>query len=145
MAQPQSTGAFQHSKTKSITSIGGQATEVARVYSGNAGIEFRRVIANGAANLRIDLPITLVQVVSLYMQAVGGALTVKTNDSGAPLDTIALVAGVIKDYDLDTPSLNFLGGVSNDTDITALYVSNASGGDVTLIVSAVLDATPSDD
>lgn len=103
--------------------------------TGKGGIS--ESIANGASDLSIPLAIDISQVKVIYIEAVGGALTVKTNSSSTPDDTLALADSVPQmwvDSDLSTFFLT--------ADVTGLFVSNASGSTVTLNVEFLYDATP---
>jgi hypothetical protein len=143
MTYPANDGPFQHTKNRSIVTIGGQLQEIPRVYKGDAGPEFRKSIPNATTNFEIDFPVILTQVVSIAIVA-SVDMTLKTNSSSSPVDTIALKAGIVRTYDIDSPELKFLGGVSNDTDITQFFVSNASGAAGDLVISLVLDVTTTD-
>jgi hypothetical protein len=67
-----------------------------------------------------------------------GALTVKTNSSSSPADTITLT-------DSMKAVIWYTGSVFDNpltTDVTALYVSNAGADAVTFKLVALLDITP---
>jgi hypothetical protein len=61
-------------------------------------------------------------------------MTLKTNSSGAPDDTIALVANV--PYVWTTDSYD---AIQITADITALYMTNASGSAATLRIESLVD------
>jgi hypothetical protein len=93
-------------------------------------------IANGVTNGVVNLTLDISQVTSLVIYS-DKALTLKTNNSGAPTDTIVLKAGIPYVWNSD----------SYDTckitaDVTVLYVTNASGAAAALKFDAVHDATP---
>lgn len=63
------------------------------------------------------------------------AVTIKTNDSGSPTDTLALTAGVPKAWTLNDgiDECPFTG------DVTGLYVSNASGSQAIVSIRCAYD------
>lgn len=64
-------------------------------------------------------------------------MTVKTNSSGAPQETIAVAAGIPLVYvPAEGGTAPFAG------DVTKLYVTNASGGIAILNVLVLKDPTP---
>lgn len=65
------------------------------------------------------------------------ALTIKTNNSGAPDDTLELVANVPYVWHVGAYAAFALG-----TDVTVLYVTNASGSAATLKIAGLYDPTP---
>jgi hypothetical protein len=94
-------------------------------------------IPSGSVDLEINLDYDISELECFVMVA-DQALTVKTNSTGAPDDTIALLA--------NTPIIQYTGdgraaGIF-DTDITKLYVTNASGSSATLKIRALFDGTP---
>lgn len=91
-------------------------------------------VASGATDLQIAFPFD--KDTGLLLVIVSDrALTVKTNSSGSPANTFVLTANV--------PLLWYPGcGYSLAADITALYVTNASGGAAKLKIRASQDITP---
>lgn len=65
------------------------------------------------------------------------AMTIKTNSSGAPVDTVVTVANVMVLY-TGAPTVNPFGS----GDVTSLFVSNASGSSGTLNIRSLSDPTP---
>lgn len=63
------------------------------------------------------------------------ALTIKTNSSGSPTDTIVLTAGQALMWAFATDGLTACPITAN---ITALYVTNAAGGPAALKIRALL-------
>tara|TARA_R110002167_G_scaffold61913_4_gene174912 strand:- start:17042 stop:17425 length:384 start_codon:yes stop_codon:yes gene_type:complete len=101
---------------------------------GEANVEV--AVADESTDLAINLAIDFSALQLFYIVA-DQDLTIKTNDSGSPDDTLTLNAG--------KPIVWFNGcGYSNplSADVTALYATNASGTDATLYVKTLQDATP---
>ena len=79
-----------------------------------------------------------VSAVKLFVMQSDQDCTVKTNSSGAPANTITLEAGIPYDWHEDEPDAFQL-----DTDVTALYVTDDSGGnDAMLEIRSITDPTP---
>jgi len=78
-----------------------------------------------------------VSAVKSFWMVSDQALTVETNDGTTPADTIVLVANVPYVWCTDSYDTFLLG-----TDVTALYLTNASGSTATLKIEAVVDPSP---
>ena len=93
-------------------------------------------VTDGSTDQQIDWQMIRADAKVLYMVA-DQDLTVKTNDSGTPDDTINLKAG--------EPIVWWVGSQFALTDlfsadVTELYVSNSSGSDATLDIRLLFDA-----
>ncbi|OGT59920.1 MAG: hypothetical protein A3E01_10780 [Gammaproteobacteria bacterium RIFCSPHIGHO2_12_FULL_63_22] len=93
-------------------------------------------VADGQTALLVSLALDVSEVKSLVIVA-DKAMTLKTNSSSVPDDTIALVAGEPYVWWDGSPATCLL-----TVDVTALYVANASGDDGTLEIRALQDSTP---
>jgi len=113
----------QNSIPYSITvTVDGITSQFGGTLSADSYPQIRDVIAISTTNKEYD---TLVDVSGLqgwFLLAVGGNLTLKTNSSGSPDNTITLVDGKAQFWITGTGPDNSL-----DTDITKWYVTNASG------------------
>lgn len=90
----------------------------------------------GASNLVANVPLDISQIQSLLITA-DQDLTLKTNSSGSPDNTIALKAGI--------PYLwLYNSGITLplSADVTNWYITNASGVAATLKIRALVEATP---
>jgi hypothetical protein len=123
--------------TQSLT--GGTATVSggSRTFTGSGVLAVDETIANGASNVQVAFAVTLTLIKAIAIKA-SRAVTIKTNDSTTPDDTITLAAGqaLFWGNDEDTGRLPFT------VDVTALYVSNASGAAADLDIQCLVDATP---
>lgn len=81
------------------------------------------------------------QLKSLFIDASGGDLTIKTNSSGSPANTFNVVNGHPFAWCVGDGTLKDTGGTVVSTDVTALYITNASGGAVDLVLRALFDPT----
>jgi hypothetical protein len=100
-----------------------------------------KLLASGEREIDVNVDVSAVK---LYALEADQDCTVRTNDDseGSPTDTITLKAKQPLIWrDGDPASSKFLGGVSHDTDITALYVT-VGGEDTTIKFGALIDATP---
>jgi hypothetical protein len=105
-------------------------------YSGDARTSLKVSIEAGAVNVEHILPIDISQIAALFIHAAGD-LTIKTNSSSTPDDTLALKA--------DEPYVWATGDYSPlllDADVTKVFVSNAGAAAVTLYVECLYDPTP---
>ena len=80
------------------------------------------------------------QLKSFFLVA-DGALTVETNSGGSPANTITLAANEPFSWVDGDPTLRDTGGTAITTDITALYITNATSGPVKLKIFALVDPT----
>lgn len=92
-------------------------------------------------NQLFALALDVSQLKSLYIEAVGGALTLKTNSSGSPANTITLADGVPFSWIQNNGALADTSGAAITTDITALYVTNGTAAAVSLKFATLLDPT----
>lgn len=93
-------------------------------------------IADEAEDQLVSCAFTLAQL-KVFAMVSTRALTVKTNDAIAPQETITLAA--------NSPFVYIPGSgvpVPFAGNVTALYVSNASGGTAALTIRGLVDATP---
>ncbi len=93
-------------------------------------------VPDGATGQPIAMTLDVSQVVSIWVMATGGDLTLKTNSSSTPDDTLTLTDGVPHLWSNDDVEAVFL-----TADVTALYATNASGSTVALSVEVLLDPT----
>ena len=126
---------FTHA-VKFIWSEGSSVVEQSFSQSSGAESNVDEDVTTATTDGLVAFTLDFSQCKALYMLASGGALTVKTNSSGAPDQTIALASGVpfvwVATSGITCPIT---------TDITALYVSNASGATVTLKIRSLTDPT----
>lgn len=105
------------------------------------------VVAEGEINIDVDVPdgstdfeiafaVTRDALLSLFIIA-DGTLTLKTNDSGAPDDTLSLTAQQIIAWNSHS-----LGSDPFAEDVTVLFATNAGDAPVNLKIFAAVDATP---
>lgn len=120
---------------------GSQVISQTVALSAGQQISIDESFANGAADVLVAVNIDISQLQSLFILA-DGVITIETNSSSAPDDTLLLAANKAvvwqkAQYTLDAAANENL----FDADITALYVSNASGATVRLQIQALIDPT----
>jgi hypothetical protein len=106
-------------------------------YTDDAAISQSFSVAGGTTNALVALALDVSQAKSIYLQATGGALTLKTNSSSTPDATVALPDGLPVVWTTDSGTTNPFGS----TDITALYVTNATANAVALEMRILFDPT----
>lgn len=119
-----------------------QVTAAGAIYSAastvtdNQELDEDVTLAPAATNIEIDVVFTRASVKSLMIQSLGGDLTIKTNSSGAPNDTVVMIAGQI----IIWSSVAVIGANPFPTaDITKLFLSSTAG--TKFIMRAILHST----
>lgn len=94
-------------------------------------------IPDGSTNLQIAFAFTKTKLQSIYILA-SGVLTLKTNSTSSPGETIVLAANQPVQWSALDAVL-----IPNpfSTNVTTLYVTNASGAAATLQIRGVVDLT----
>lgn len=130
---------FTHTHAVTFSSRGAILSSTSESVSADSEVAFDGTAVGSGTNsgvTEIDLAFTRANVKSLIILA-SAALSLKTNSSGAPDQTMLLAAGrpvVWKNTDQ--------GACPIEDDITALFAVNASGTACTLLISILVDVTP---
>lgn len=124
-------------KRKSEVQSDSHVTCVVRDFSVGGVADLSETISNGATNLAVSTAFPVGGLKMLSILATGGNLTLKTNSSGTPDDTLALVDGKKIEWTEDD-----LEACPLTSDVTSLFVTNASGASVLLEIFAGYDVTP---
>jgi len=115
----------------------GSPIEASVIKTKSLGQALDETIADSSTDLLVNWTCDI-SAAGLVVMLSDQNLTVKTNSSGAPQETIALVA--------DTPLVWSVGDAGETApfadDVTALYVTNASGSAASFKIRSVEDATP---
>jgi len=115
---------------------GGEVTSKSTTYSASLLVELDESIPDATTDQEILATIDVTAVKAFFLTS-DQAITIETNSATVPDDTIVLVAN--KPYVWFTGAYDaFLLG----TDVTTLYVTNASGAAAALQMWALVDATP---
>lgn len=114
----------------------GEAISVTNDVTNEGEKNIDRTIATGTTNLQIDLAFVRSRLKSILILS-NVDVTLKTNSSGSPDDTIALTANNPLIYRSD----GYL-AVPFSADVTTIYVTNSSGQNSNLQIRVLEDATP---
>lgn len=129
---------MSHEMKLEIGAVSGQTTIRKTVTStDSAHIGFEEIVPDGESdyNISLDLDISAVSALVLVSDQ---DVTVETNDTESPDDTINLIGDAPKVFN-ESPSL---GENPFTTDVTDLYITNASGEEATIQFEAIYDSTP---
>lgn len=124
-----------HTITKKVV-VGSNTYQSVITRTAGAGVEISESIPDSSTDLEVACALDISQLKSIWIKATGGALTIETNDGTTPTDTLSLVDGEAIAWEEGDESSLFLSG-----DVTALFVTNASGASVLLELIALLDPT----
>ncbi len=127
--------AFTHAVTVGVQPSGGGVSRTAS-YSASSELAMTETIADSSTDYEITTSIDVSAVKSFYVVS-DRAVTLETNSGSSPADTISLKAGIPYIWNTDSYDTFKLG-----TDVTAIFITNASGGTATLELRCIQDATP---
>lgn len=127
--------AFTHTITQKVTS-GGNTVTADNSYSGGAQVSLDESIPDSSTDLLVVVALDVSKIQSIYILS-DQDMTLETNDGTTPADTINLLAGKPYIWHIGSYFTNLLA-----TDVTAFYMTNASGSSAQLKMEAVLDPTP---
>lgn len=117
--------------------LSGETLTASNSYSGNSsGPSIDEAIPDSSTDLLITFALDQSAMTLIYILS-DQVLTLETNNSSAPTDTLVLVAG--EPYIWHTGSL-FTNLIT--ADITVLYATNASGSTANLKIRVLTDPTP---
>lgn len=127
--------ALEHRQTLGI-SVGGISNQNTQILTSEAGSSLAEAIPDSSTDLPVAFVLDLSECKSFYIKS-DQALTVKTNSSSVPDDTLVLAANV--GYLWQPLSI---GAFVITVDIASLFVTNASGAVANLVVEELHDPTP---
>lgn len=85
-------------------------------------------LAAAAVNTEFDVVLTRADIKAIVLQSVGGDLTIKTNSTGSPGDTVTMTAGQILFWCPSGTGIQAFGTDPFPTaDVTKLYLSSTAG------------------
>ena len=127
---------FTHKIDRILTTGGVQASNLTESITAASQTRVLETIATGQTNKLVNYTLVVANCKS-FMVVASVAMTFKTNSSSTPLNTLNLLAGVPYYW-----SINSLDTFKLTGDVTALYLTNASGTDGTLTLESLFDPTP---
>ena len=125
-----------HRLTRTWQDAGNESVTQQETITADGETNLDVAVPDSSTDLQANLAVDISELQSFYMSS-DRDLTVKTNSSGTPDDTIALKANKPLIW---TPNCGFSNPFS--ADLTALFLTNASGTDATLQVRLLQDVTP---
>jgi len=128
---------FSHKIKQVWTGPDGRQITSEETYSGDSqGPSLDVTVPDESSDMLVNFALDVSQIKAIYIVA-DQDVTLETNDSGSPDDTISLAAGVPYVWTTDSYDSCLL-----TADITKLYFTNASGSEATVQLEVVHDATP---
>jgi hypothetical protein len=129
--------AMTHTITKTCY-VSGDTRTASKSYSADAKSSWQIAVPDASVDLHAVVEIDVSQIVAIYIHS-DQAVYISTNDaaSASPSDDITLVADVPYIWTTDEYDTNIF-----DTDITDIYITNASGSAATVTIEVLYDATP---
>jgi len=123
-------------KIKRGWSFAGEALEKEETVTAGQIVTIDEPIADSETDYLIALTLDVSQIKAIYLES-DQDITLETNDGSTPDDTISLSADVPQEWsESDGAALRPLA-----TDVTALYVTNASGSTANLKARFLVDPT----
>ncbi len=128
---------FTHKLTKGYNTDMGTLTAVAQTFTGNAQSGLFVDVPAGATNQVEILSVNRAKVISLCLATSKAPVTIKTNSSSAPQDTINIVSpsypAMIEWDSSQTSVANPFSG-----DVTSVYLTNSSATLTTIHIEVLL-------
>lgn len=112
--------------------VGSSLLSSTTVYEDDSEAKFA-VTAPTSATTEVDLPVDVSQIISFFIYS-DQAVTLKTNSSSSPTQTIPISAKKAYGWNTDQPGSNPL-----TSDVTKFYLVNASGTDAAVKASFLLN------
>ena len=129
--------AITHTLTRRVAIGGGTPLESSIGYTGTGEVNVNgESVPDATTDQLIVIAIDVSAIQSIYIISTK-ALTLETNSATVPADTIVLVADVPYIWHTGSYFTNLLG-----TDVTQIFLTNASGAAATFDLRCVYDATP---
>lgn len=113
--------AFTHTFTRACRDSSGNSLTYTEPITDDSEFNLSVQVAATSTNVEVDWAITVANLKSIAITC-DLALTIKTNSTGSPQETITLIAGQVLVWTLQTDGS---GHVPFAGDVTKLYVSNA--------------------
>lgn len=129
--------AATHTLTRSWADGGSNPVSNSQTFTGTGEANIvSTTVADSVTDQLEVISIDVSEIQSIYINSTQD-ITLETNDSGTPVDTISLRANEPYIWYVNSYFTNIL-----DTDVTAIYLTNASGSSATFNLRCVYDSTP---
>lgn len=106
--------------------------------SADTEINFDGSVAGEATDYEVDWAVTRANLKSVGIFS-DKSITIKTNSSSSPAETISIAAGQQRIWSLAT---DLIGLCPFSTNVTKLYITNSTAGAASVKVRALCDQTP---
>ncbi|HEB79266.1 MAG TPA: hypothetical protein ENI79_02165 [Rhodospirillales bacterium] len=107
-----------------------------KTYTGAAKQSIAESVPDSSTDMPVALTIDVSTIKSIFILS-STDLTLETNDGTTPADTINLKAGVAYMWNTDSAD-----ALKLTTDVTGLFLTNASGAAATFALEVIFDPTP---
>lgn len=128
---------YKHQINKGVTGPTGQINEGLRTYTGTAIHEIKQEdVPDASTDLLMNIAFKVADVKSIFLLATV-AMTLETNDGTTPGNTLALKANIAYEWNVDAYD-----SLALTVDVTAFYLTNASGSAGKFSAYVLVDPTP---
>lgn len=127
--------AFSHTITYQFSG-GGRSLSQSNVFSAAAEYNIAETVADSVTDKEVACVLDVSEIKSIYISS-DQDLLLETNINDGSVDVISLKAGIPYIWHTDAYFVNIL-----DTDVTKLFLTNASGSTANFELRCVIDPTP---
>ena len=127
----------QHTIETNYKTKEGTGKKASQVITADKGVHVEVTVPAGAVNLQVNLALDVSEIKGLNIGVGDGSMTVKTNSTSEPDDTLELDERKDVIWTPQDPAPCPL-----TTDVTALYITNNGADDADFYLQAAVDATP---
>lgn len=113
-----------------------RSLEAENSYSGDGQVSRSVDVPDETTDMLVNIALDVDQIKAIFIKSTKD-VTLETNDGSDPDNTIALVANEPYVWHTDSYFANLL-----TEDVTAIYLTNASGAAAVVSIEAVYDSTP---
>lgn len=125
-----------HTIGQTYSTDAGQITSTTDQFNSNTDVNITEVVPATTTNMQFDIVITVANIKSMVLYS-DQAMTLKTNSTSSPANTITLAARKQVVWNTDHAEAKPF-----TANVTAIYATNATATDATLKVRVLLDQTP---
>ena len=126
--------AFTHTVSKQVVTQGA-VHFFNKAYTADGTDRREITVPDSTTDMEVNIDVDVSQIKSIYLHSTKDLL-VETNSGGTPIDTLSLIANVPYSWTTDEYFTNTFA-----TDITAIFLTNASGASATFILEVLVDST----
>lgn len=127
---------FTHTLGTTYRTGSGTIASISASYTGEGEVDLDTTVALSTTNKEFDIQFIKTDVISMIMFS-DKAVTIKTNSSGSPSDTISLAAGMPLVWNTDVPTAIPLAGP-----VSKIFVTNATANAAALKIHILTKLAP---